>query len=125
MNTIINFGDSLEKRVISGAEEQARRSDLVLCLGSSLVVTPACELLEMGQTPIRLIICNRQTTPFDQRCYQVDEDNVQIGSRVFGDCDTLMRKVMQRMLSAEELRSWEEGREARLVEYTKQRQVST
>ena len=59
MNTIINFGDSLEKRVLSTAEEQAKRSDLILCLGSSLRVTPACDLVEMGQVPLRLLICNR------------------------------------------------------------------
>ncbi len=59
MNTIINFGDSLEKKVLSTAEEHAKRNDLMLCLGSSLRVTPACDLVEMGQEPLRLAICNR------------------------------------------------------------------
>ena len=59
MNIIINFGDSLELHVLRSAEEHARTSDLTLCLGSSMRVTPACHLAEMGQEPMRLIICNR------------------------------------------------------------------
>jgi NAD-dependent SIR2 family protein deacetylase len=58
-NCVINFGDSLEKRVLSTAEDHAKRSDLVFCLGSSLRVSPACDLVEMGQAPVRLVICNR------------------------------------------------------------------
>jgi len=58
-NTIINFGDSLEKRVLSTAEDQAKQADLVLCLGTTLRVSPACDLVEMGKQPIRLVICNR------------------------------------------------------------------
>ena len=59
MNTIINFGDSLEKHVLSNAQEHAKKNDLVLCLGSSLRVIPACDLVEMGQKPVKLVICNR------------------------------------------------------------------
>lgn len=59
MNTIINFGDYLEEDVLHGAEEHAERSDLVLALGTTLQVSPANDLVEMGQVPIRLVICNR------------------------------------------------------------------
>lgn len=58
-NAVINFGDSLEKRVLSTAEDHAKRSDIVLCLGTSLRISPACDLVEMGQSPVRLVICNR------------------------------------------------------------------
>ena len=58
MNTIINFGDSLEGPVIQSAEDNATANDMVLCLGSSLRVTPACDFVEMGN-PVRLAICNR------------------------------------------------------------------
>ena len=59
MNIIINFGDGLEHHVLTTAEEHAQKSDLVICMGSSLRVTPACDLVEMGQKPVRLCICNR------------------------------------------------------------------
>ena len=59
MNTIINFGDLLEEDVINSAEEHAAMSDLVLALGTTLQVSPANSLVERGQTPTRLVICNR------------------------------------------------------------------
>jgi hypothetical protein len=40
---------------------------------------------------------------------------------VFGDCDALMRRVMRGILSADELRDWEEAADARLIEYAMQR----
>ena len=37
---------------------------------------------------------NRQPTPFDRICYRVvDKDQGPLGSRVFGDCDRLMKQV--------------------------------
>lgn len=59
MNTIINFGDYLESDVLEGAEKHAERSDLVLALGTTLQVSPANDLVESGQDPTRLVICNR------------------------------------------------------------------
>lgn len=59
MNTIINFGDYLEADVLGNATNNAKRADLVLALGSTLQVSPANSLVEMGQKPTRLIICNR------------------------------------------------------------------
>lgn len=59
MNTIINFGDYLEADVLGNATNYAKRADLVLALGSTLQVSPANSLVEMGQKPTRLIICNR------------------------------------------------------------------
>jgi mono-ADP-ribosyltransferase sirtuin 6 len=59
MNTIINFGDYLEGPVLQAAEEHATEADLVLCLGTTLRVTPASDLVAMGKKPNRLIICNR------------------------------------------------------------------
>ena len=58
MNTIINFGDNLEDDVIDRAEQNACANDMVLCLGTSLRVFPACDFVEMGK-PVRLAICNR------------------------------------------------------------------
>ena len=59
MNTIINFGDYLEGPVLDSAQTNAKQADMVLCLGSTLRVSPANALVEMGNQPNRLIICNR------------------------------------------------------------------
>jgi len=64
----------------------------------------------------------RQPTPFDYVCYSVSGDGRAVGSRVYRNCDELMQKVMCRLLSADQLQEWENGRPARLTEYTKQRQ---
>ncbi|XP_045214931.2 uncharacterized protein LOC123565012 isoform X2 [Mercenaria mercenaria] len=62
MNTIINFGDYLESPILDSAEENAKNADIVFCLGSTLMVSPANSLVEMGKKPIRLVICNRILT---------------------------------------------------------------
>lgn len=121
MNTIINFGDYLESHVLGRAEENAKKSDLVCCLGTTLMVTPAADLVQMGQQPVRLVICNRQGTPYDSYCYEKDDASNRVGSRVFGDCDKLMRAVMSEILGEAELKTWEEGRAERMKEYDKQR----
>ncbi|XP_013417902.1 NAD-dependent protein deacetylase Sirt6 [Lingula anatina] len=123
MNTIINFGDNLESHVLSKAVEHAEKNDLVLCLGTTLMVSPANSLVEMGKKPVRLVICNRQPTPMDALCYEPDVANgSQVGSRVFGDCDHLMREVMRCILPQDALQEWEDGREDRMEEYNKQRE---
>ena len=43
------------------------------------------------------------------------------GSRVFGDCDALMRAVMRNILPEDELEEWEGAREDRMLDYDKQR----
>lgn len=64
MNTIINFGDYLEEDVLGSAKHHAKRADLVLALGTTLQVSPANSLVEMGQKPTRLVICNRYLNHF-------------------------------------------------------------
>ncbi|XP_078319124.1 NAD-dependent protein deacetylase 1-like [Crassostrea virginica] len=123
MNTIINFGDYLEEDVINSAEEHAAMSDLVLALGTTLQVSPANSLVERGQTPTRLVICNRQVTDYDQTCLELDEKGETLGSRVFGDCDKLMREVMRRILPKEERVKWEEDRSVRMLTYDTQRKL--
>lgn len=68
MNTIINFGDCLESHVLSSAEDNAEKSDMVLCLGTTLRVTPAADLVVLGKKPNRLVICNRYTLHFKKKC---------------------------------------------------------
>ena len=59
MDTIINFRDNLEDVIYEGAVSESQACDLMLCLGTTLMVTPANELVEMGKRPLRIVICNR------------------------------------------------------------------
>ncbi|XP_076074766.1 NAD-dependent protein deacetylase-like [Mytilus galloprovincialis] len=117
MNTIINFGDILEEFVYSSAKENGEKADVVLCLGTTLLVSPADELVTLGKKPNRLVICNRQSTPYDDYCNQIDEHGAQIGSRVYGDCDRLMKLVMRFILGEDHIKEWEEGRDQRIALY--------
>ena len=115
-DTIINFGDNLEDDIFSNAEGHAKNSDLCLCLGTTLQVTPACELVESGKKPLRLVMCNRQKTGLDDICYST-HNGEQLGVRVFGDCDLLMQKVMKELLPLHDLNVWEKDRGERLKHY--------
>ncbi|MBN1885420.1 MAG: NAD-dependent deacetylase [Candidatus Krumholzibacteriota bacterium] len=61
------FGEALPARAIEGAVRECARADLLLVLGSSLVVTPAAHFplytIEHGG---RIVIVNRMPTPLDR-----------------------------------------------------------
>lgn len=69
-DSIINFGDDLEESILTSAERHAQQSDLCLSLGTTMRVTPACDLVEMGKQPLQLVIVNRQPTHLDGLCYK-------------------------------------------------------
>ena len=120
-DSIINFGDNLEEDILTAAEAHAKQSDLCLSLGSTMQVTPACELVEMGRSPLRLVVVNRQKTGFDELCYQKKKGE-QLGVRVFGDCDLVMREVMRCLVPKEEREAWEKQRGERIKTYDSHRQ---
>jgi NAD-dependent deacetylase len=63
----ISFGQNLDPDVIDAAVEEARRCDLFLVLGSSLVVEPAASLPRIARSRgATLIIINRDPTPLDR-----------------------------------------------------------
>ena len=66
------------------------------------------------------MIVNRQKTGFDYLSLR-KHGKEQLGVRVFGDCDDVMREVMGQMLSEEERLEWERGRSERLKVYSSQR----
>jgi hypothetical protein len=51
----------------------------------------------------------------------MDKTDKPLGSRVFGDCDLLMKKIMSNLLSPLDLKEWENGREMRMKEYDSKR----
>ena len=117
-DSIINFGDDLEEAILSRAEEHAGKADVMLSLGSTMQVTPACDLVVRNKKAVQLVIINRQETNFDELCYRRDSvSGVGRGSRVFGDCDALMRQLMGCLLFPRQLREWEEGRDERMKHY--------
>lgn len=73
-DTIVNFGDDLHAKVLGGlprAKEECSKADLVICLGSSLTVTPACDLPRLTRKTKgkaysgRIAIVNLQATELD------------------------------------------------------------
>ena len=75
---------------------------MLVSTGTTLQVTPACKLVESGQKPLRLVICNRQKTGLDNICSST-HNSEQLGERLLGDCDLLMQKVMKELLSLQDL----------------------
>jgi NAD-dependent protein deacetylase/lipoamidase len=62
----ISFGQMLPHDVLMEATRWSREADLLLAIGSSLVVTPASDLPRMAkERGARLVIINREPTPLD------------------------------------------------------------
>eukprot|EP01064_Diplonema_japonicum_P023458 TRINITY_DN3388_c0_g1_i1.p1 TRINITY_DN3388_c0_g1~~TRINITY_DN3388_c0_g1_i1.p1 ORF type:complete len:510 (+),score=115.67 TRINITY_DN3388_c0_g1_i1:43-1572(+) len=65
-DTIIHFGENLPTSVIDSGFQHSRESDLHIVLGSSLTVSPACDMpLETKRRGGKLVIVNLQRTPLD------------------------------------------------------------
>jgi NAD-dependent deacetylase len=64
--TVVLFGEPMPRDAIDEAFELARAADVVLVVGSSLVVYPAAEVpLVAVQSGARMIVVNAEPTPFD------------------------------------------------------------
>jgi NAD-dependent deacetylase len=62
----ISFGQTLPADVLMQAARWSREADLMLAIGSSLVVTPAADLPRVARSSgARLVIINRDPTPLD------------------------------------------------------------
>jgi NAD-dependent deacetylase len=63
----ISFGQSLPADVLMQANRWSHEADLMLAIGSSLVVTPAADLPRTAKRDgARLVIINRDPTPLDE-----------------------------------------------------------
>jgi NAD-dependent SIR2 family protein deacetylase len=86
-DTIVNFGDDLHQTVLGGlpaAERECARADLILALGCSMSVTPACDLPRLRMPSATLALVNLQATKADA--------DAQL--RVFYPCDDFFEMVM-------------------------------
>jgi NAD-dependent deacetylase len=64
---VVNFGDPLPQKELELADQHARRCDLMLVLGSSLVVNPAASLVGLAlRSGARVVLANRGKTPYDE-----------------------------------------------------------
>ena len=62
----ISFGQSLDANVLQQAANWASQSELLLVIGSSLVVEPAASLPMIAKrNGAKLVIINRDATPHD------------------------------------------------------------
>lgn len=62
----ISFGQAMPKAETTRAYQEARRADVFLALGTSLVVFPAADLVpEAVEHGAKLIVINLEPTPFD------------------------------------------------------------
>jgi NAD-dependent deacetylase len=70
VSTVVNFGDSLPAKDLAESYQHSQKCDLLVVVGSSLVVYPAADMpavaLEAGA---RLVIINQGETPFDKHAH--------------------------------------------------------
>jgi len=64
--SVVNFGQSLPRKALADSYWHSERCDLLVVVGSSLVVYPAADMPRVaGQAGTRLVIINQGETPFD------------------------------------------------------------
>ncbi|KDP39268.1 hypothetical protein JCGZ_01025 [Jatropha curcas] len=67
-DTVLDWEDALPPNEMLPAEKHCRMADLVLCLGTSLQITPACNLpLKCLRGGGKIVIVNLQKTPKDKK----------------------------------------------------------
>ncbi len=66
ISSVVNFGDPLPQKELALAEQHARTCDVLLVLGSSLVVEPAASLVGRAiRARARVVLVNQGETPYD------------------------------------------------------------
>lgn len=67
ISSVVNFGDPLPEKELALAARHARACDLMLVLGSSLVVNPAASLVGLAlRGGARVVLINQGETPYDE-----------------------------------------------------------
>jgi NAD-dependent deacetylase len=64
--SVVLFGESLDPQVLAAAESEAKKADLFIVLGSSLVISPANSFpIVAKENGAKLVIVNHDPTPLD------------------------------------------------------------
>nr|XP_029145929.1 NAD-dependent protein deacetylase SRT1 isoform X3 [Arachis hypogaea] len=67
-DTVLDWEDALPPKEMDPAEKHCKQADIVLCLGTSLQITPACNLpLKAIRGGGKVVIVNLQKTPKDKK----------------------------------------------------------
>ena len=67
ISSVVNFGDPLPEKELMLAARHTRACDLMLVLGSSLVVNPAASLVGLAiEQGARVVLVNQGETPYDR-----------------------------------------------------------
>lgn len=87
-DSIINFGENLNEYILERGEQMGYASDVMLCMGSSLRVTPACDIpKDMTFLGGKMVICNLQKTPLDSYASLV----------IHAKCDDMIELLMKKL----------------------------
>lgn len=73
-NTVL-FDECLNDEIFDKAIEEAQKCDLMLAIGSSLLVQPAASLLSEIQKTAKLVIINNDPTPYDKKAHLIINKN--------------------------------------------------
>eukprot|EP01087_Luapelamoeba_hula_P004641 TRINITY_DN14563_c0_g1_i1.p1 TRINITY_DN14563_c0_g1~~TRINITY_DN14563_c0_g1_i1.p1 ORF type:complete len:369 (-),score=55.20 TRINITY_DN14563_c0_g1_i1:93-1172(-) len=84
--TGVRFGQSVPEEPLRRAQEQSLQADVALVIGSSMTVSPFCDLPSASED-CKIIICSLSPTPADK--YAV--------LNVRAHCDGMMQRLMQRL----------------------------
>ncbi|KAK1431091.1 hypothetical protein QVD17_14315 [Tagetes erecta] len=85
-DSVLDWEDELPPKEMDAAEKHCRTADIVLCLGTSLQITPACNLpLKSLRNGGKIVIVNLQETPKDKKASLV----------IRGFVDKVMAEVLQ------------------------------
>ena len=67
ISSVVNFGDPMPQKEMLLADRHARRCDVLLVLGSSLIVNPAASFVGLAlQAGARVVLVNQGETPYDE-----------------------------------------------------------
>lgn len=65
-NTVL-FDEWLDDKIFDDSYHEIKKADLLIVIGSSLVVRPACMLIDELESNGKLVIMNKDSTPYDKK----------------------------------------------------------
>ncbi|KAH9287639.1 hypothetical protein KI387_031756, partial [Taxus chinensis] len=91
-DTVLDWEDALPAKEMNPAEKHCKMADLIICLGTSLQITPACNLpLKSVRGGGKLVIVNLQPTPKDKKAALLI--HAQVDKVIAGVMQFLNRKI--------------------------------